>query len=77
MEATLSSLKKGQKGTVIKIDSGRALRQRLMSIGVNRGSEVKVLKKGKPGPLIVSIKDCCRVALGFGEASKITVNVVE
>ena len=73
VQTPLTELSKGKKGTVVRIGAGRALRQRLMSIGFGTGNEIKVIKKGMPGPFIVSIKGCSRIAIGCGEASKIFV----
>ena len=72
-EKRLSELLNGQVGTILRINAGRCLRGRLMAMGFGTGSEVKVMRRGRPGPFIISIKDCCRVAVGFGEAAKIIV----
>jgi len=69
----LSILDEGEGGKVTEILAGRGLRQRLMAIGFGPGSFVKVLKKTGHGPIIVELKGCCKVGLGFGEASKIMV----
>lgn len=70
----LSLLNEGEKGKITGIRAGRGLRQRLMAIGFDPGSFVKVLRKTGLGPIIVELKGCCKVGLGFGEASKIMVS---
>jgi Fe2+ transport system protein FeoA len=73
----LSSLSKGEGGRVFRIDSGRMLRGRLLSLGFGTGVEIRVIKRGMPGPFIVEVLGCCRVALGAGEASRVLVEVGE
>lgn len=73
----LSELSQGEIGKIVRIEAGRCLRQRLMSMGLVTGSEIKVIRKNMPGPFIISIKSCCRIAIGCGEACKIIVEKSE
>lgn len=63
----------GQKVIVVSIVAGRGLRQRLISMGLNVGSEIEVIKSGAPGPFLISVKET-RLAIGRGIAYKIMVS---
>ncbi len=69
----LTMVKPGKEVTVIAIHGGRGIKARLASLGLIPGVKVKVLGIG-PGPLIVAVKDT-RLALGYGMAQKILVNL--
>ena len=64
----------GKKVRVISLAGGRGLVRHLADMGLNIGSEVEVLNRGAPGPFIVAVKET-RLAIGFGMARKIIVNV--
>ena len=61
----------GQSATLVKINAGRSLHQRLLEIGMVEGAEVTV-HKNKSGSLIVDVEGS-RYALGCGMAMKILV----
>lgn len=63
----------GQKVKVVSIVAGRGLRQRLISMGLNVGSEIKVIKSRAPGPFLIAVKET-RLAIGRGIAYKIMVS---
>lgn len=63
----------GQKVRVVSIIAGRGLRQRLVAMGVNEGSEIEVIKPGAPGPFLIGVKET-RLAIGRGIACKILVS---
>jgi Fe2+ transport system protein FeoA len=65
----------GQKVRVVSVMAGRGLRQRLIGMGLNVGSEVEVIKPGAPGPFLIAVKET-RLAIGQGIAYKILVNQV-
>ena len=73
----LAMLNEGESGKITEILAGRGLRQRLMAMGFGPKSIIRVLKKTGRGPVIVEVKGCCRVGLGFGEAMKIMVETEE
>ena len=73
----LTLLSEGEEGKVAEIQSGYSLKHRLTELGFDKGSEVRVIKMGAPGPVIVEVKGCCRLVLGMGEASKIMVETGE
>ena len=71
----LVSLKVGESGKLVEIRAGRNLNHRLTELGFDRGGEIRVIRHGPPGPLLVELKGCCRMMLGWGEASKIMVEI--
>lgn len=73
--AVLSSMKNGQSGVIVEIGGGKGMRTRLEALGVRVGSKIKK-KSGffRGGPVIVSVGNT-DVAIGFGMASRILVEV--
>ncbi len=67
----LSSLGKEEEGTVYLIAGGRRFISRLAAMGIARGIKVKVLTNSS-GPLVV-VANGTRVAIGKGQATKITI----
>jgi ferrous iron transport protein A len=69
----------GQRVTVQEIRGGQKLQHRLRDLGLNPGTSIRVLKNDAPGPLIIAVKEDCRLALGRGMAFHIlvTTNVSE
>jgi len=72
----LALLPDGSKGTVRMVIGGFGMRRRLRELGFTEGEEIRVLKGGGPGPVVVLIRGS-RVALGRGVAMKVFVEVVE
>ncbi len=68
----LNMIKDGETVTIKEISGGRAFRQRMLGLGLNRGSRVRIMKNDGIGPLILGIGNG-RVALGRGMAAKISV----
>lgn len=68
----LSDLRPGQRGRVAKLSGGRGLVSRMVSLGFTPGAMVTMVQNYGHGPLIASVREG-RVALGRGEAQKITV----
>jgi len=66
----------GERVRIAELEGGRGLRQRLMSMGLNIGSEIEVIRKGCPGPFLIAVGDT-RLAIGAGMAHKIMVFPVE
>ena len=66
-------MKEGEGGKIVEIHPGWDFKRRMTELGFGKGSEVRIIKRGAPGPFIVEVKGCCRIAVGFGEASKIKV----
>ena len=65
----LAEVANGERARVVRIDGGRHLIQRLMSLGITTGSEVEVLHH-RGGGVVVGLNGN-RVALGAGVASHI------
>jgi ferrous iron transport protein A len=76
-EKYLSDLKDGQTGVIISVHGGRNLIKRLADLGLNSGTEIRVLRMTLfSGP--VQIEACgSRLVLGRGLASKILVGINE
>ena len=69
---SLTDLITGEHGTVLSFEGGRAVNNRLTSLGFTPGVEINVVQNYGRGPLIVTVRGS-RVALGRGEAQKIIV----
>lgn len=67
----LVMMPEGKNSTIISINAGKCLLNRLRSMGFIENTMLKV-KKGVNGSLIVSVNGC-DYALGLGMASKIMV----
>jgi Fe2+ transport system protein FeoA len=72
MEIPLNSLAKGEHAIVHTLSGGRAVSNRLVSLGFTPGVELDMVQNFGHGPLIVALRGT-RVALGRGEAEKIIV----
>ncbi len=68
----MSSLTAGEHATILSFGSGRAVQNRLASLGFTPGVDVDMTQNYGFGPLIVTVRGT-RVALGRGEAAKIMV----
>jgi len=69
---SLTDLITGEYGTVLSFEGGRAVSNRLTSLGFTPGVEINVVQNYGRGPIIVTVRGG-RVALGRGEARKIIV----
>jgi ferrous iron transport protein A len=73
----LTQLKIGQVGRLVEIQGGFGLIRRLESMGIRRGKEItKISAHFWRGPQIVKV-DNLQVAIGFGMARKILIEVTE
>lgn len=71
----LTQLEEGETGVVIEIQGGYGLIRRLESLGIRVGKKVtKVSSQFMRGPVTLRI-DNFQVALGFGMARKILVEI--
>jgi|GEM_PF-319298 ferrous iron transport protein A len=71
----LTQMKQKKKGTVIAVAGGPNLKKRLETLGIRKGAEVtKVSAQVMRGPIIVQVVNT-QVAIGFGMAKKIIVEV--
>jgi len=62
----------GERAIVREFRAGRAVENRLASLGLTPGAPVEMVQNYGRGPLIVRVRGT-RVALGRGEAAKILV----
>ncbi len=65
---------KGTKVKIKKINSGINLKKRLEGMGLGIDKTIEIVKT-PPGPVIIKVENS-KIALGFGEASKILVEKV-
>lgn len=71
----LSRMEAGQSGTVVEITDGHGLVRRLEALGIRTGKKVtKVSSMLFRGPVMVRV-DSSQVAIGFGMASRVIVEV--
>lgn len=75
IQLTLSQMEAGQTGTVVQVLGGRGLIRRLEAMGIRPGKKVtKVSSMFFRGPVALEV-DNAQVAVGFGMANKIVVEV--
>jgi ferrous iron transport protein A len=71
----LNELSPDERGTVLKIQGGRGLTNRLGALGIIPGAKIKKISTmSTRGPTTILVNRS-QVALGFGMASKIIVTV--
>ncbi|PWH15935.1 MAG: hypothetical protein DDG60_04935 [Anaerolineae bacterium] len=68
----MSRLATGEHATILSFGGGRAVQNRLASLGFTPGVHVDMAQNYGFGPLIVTVRGT-RVALGRGEAAQIMV----
>ena len=76
-QVTLREMQSGQSGLVDQIQGGHGLVNRLGALGIRPGKRVtKVSSMLMRGPVTIQVGRT-RVAIGFGMANKIIVNLEE
>ena len=74
-QVNLRQMYAGQSGRVVQIDGGAGLANRLSSLGIRPGKRItKVSSMLMRGPVTVQLGGT-RLAIGFGMANKIIVEV--
>ena len=74
-QISLSRMEAGQSGTVVQIEGGRGLINRLSALGVRPGQRVtKVSSMFMRGPVTIEVGNA-QVAIGFGMAMRIIVEL--
>jgi len=72
-QVTLAQLKTGQSGTVVEIQGGRRMVDRLNALGIIPGKKItKTSSMLMRGPVTVEV-DRAEVAIGFGMANRVVV----
>jgi len=73
---SICELRQGQSARVVEILGGRGVAERLNAMGVRPGKDItKVSSAPMKGPVTVSV-DRCQIAIGYGMAQKVTVEVI-
>ena len=74
-QMSLTQLRSGQRGRIIRIIGGRGLACKLEALGIREGEEIeKVSEQWMRGPVLLK-HGHSQVALGFGMASKVFVRI--
>jgi len=74
---TLDSVEKEKEVTVVEIQGGWGVRQRLNQLGIHRGDRIVVKRSGiMKGPILIQVHGI-EVAVGRGMAQKVVVDVVQ
>lgn len=68
----LSDIAAGEGAILLTLRGGRAVNNRLASLGFTPGARVSIVQNYGRGPLLIEVRGAC-VALGRGEAAKIIV----
>ena len=72
---TLKDLKSGEGGRIAQIDGGHGVVNRLAALGIRPGRRIMKLSSGfMRGPVNVQV-DRAQIAIGFGMAKRILVEV--
>jgi len=74
-QITLARMQSGQSGTVVQIQGGHGLVNRLSALGIRPGKRItKVSSMFMRGPVTFEV-DRAQVAIGFGMANRIVVKL--
>ncbi len=74
-QITLARMQTGQHGVVVQIQGGHGLANRLSALGIRPGKRItKVGSMFMRGPVTIQV-DRAQVAIGFGMANKIMVEL--
>jgi Fe2+ transport system protein FeoA len=66
----------GERAQIIQVDEGHRFRRRLADLGLAVGMEVRVVQASRgAGPLILAVCNDSRLAVGWGMANKIRVQL--
>ena len=66
----------GERAQIIQVDEGHRFRRRLAALGLAVGMEVRVVQASRgAGPLILAVCNDTRLAVGWGMANKIRVQI--
>lgn len=71
----LSMVKTGETVKLARINAGQGLNSRLSSMGLVPNVEITVVKSGRPGPFVISIRNS-KMMLGRGVTQKIMVKEI-
>ena len=72
---SLARMRAGQKGKIIRISGGHGIAGKLEALGIRQGQEIKKISdQWMKGPILLQHGNS-QVALGFGMASKVLVEI--
>ena len=75
-QVSLEKLRAGQSGLVLSIDGGRGMGMRLSTLGIIPGKKItKISSQLMRGPVMIEV-DRTRVAIGYGMARRIMVQLI-
>ncbi len=77
MEVRLSELKPGERGIISKVTGDRALRRRLLDMGLTRGTEITVVRRAPLGDPIEFLLKGYNLSLRKKESENVYVLVGE
>ena len=69
---SLSDLESGKIAIVESISGGKHLRQRLVNLGMIPGSEVRIIRANRMGPMVLNVQGS-QIMIGRGMARQIYV----
>ncbi|MCK4789213.1 MAG: ferrous iron transport protein A [Desulfobacteraceae bacterium] len=72
---SLAQMQTGQRGKIVEINGGYGLAQKLDALGIRTGKEItKISAQLMRGPVLLR-QNNTQVAVGFGMASKVLVEI--
>lgn len=71
---TLSTLKAGMEGIVLKLDGGEQFRQKMHGLGIRKGMNLRIIQGSAEHPFLVDAAGT-KVAIGWGMTQKIIVRI--
>jgi len=72
---SLTQMRAGQKGEIFEIAGGHGIADKLESLGVRQGREIKkISEQWMKGPVLLQ-HGHSRIAIGFGMASRVFVEI--
>lgn len=76
-QVTLSQMSSGRKGKIVELQGGHGLVSRLSALGIRPGKRItKISSMLMRGPVTIQLGNT-QIALGFGMANKIMVELEE
>ncbi|MFA6424613.1 MAG: FeoA family protein [Phycisphaerae bacterium] len=74
-QISLALMRAGQKGNILQISGGHGIADKLEALGIREGQEIKkISEQWMKGPILLQHGNT-QLALGFGLASKVLVEI--
>jgi len=75
MQLRITDMRVGEEGTVLEVQGGRGLIRKLELLGIRKGNRIKKLSSQfMRGPIVLEVTGS-QIAVGFGMANKVIVEV--